>query len=93
MAQAPGNRVKRICSLALLIAALPLQISTAQTQLPDIATVAPKYRQQRGPVTAQDNGLIIARARVSYEQGGQVVPLSAPLEPPKSDVPYSLYED
>ncbi|MFQ5809919.1 MAG: family 16 glycoside hydrolase, partial [Armatimonadota bacterium] len=40
-----------------------------------------------------DNGLIIARARVSYEEGGQVVPLPILSESPPKDVPYSLYEE
>ncbi|MGD8237039.1 MAG: hypothetical protein PVH68_00680 [Armatimonadota bacterium] len=39
-----------------------------------------------------DNGLIIARARISYEDGGLVVPLLTPSGSPPGDVPYSLYE-
>ena len=40
-----------------------------------------------------DNGLVIARARISYENGGQVVPLPILPESPRDDVPYSLYKD
>jgi hypothetical protein len=39
-----------------------------------------------------DNGLVIARARVSYEEDGEVVAMPAPSESPRDDLPYSLYE-
>ncbi len=38
------------------------------------------------------NGLLNARTRISYEAGGELVPLPPPPEEPQSDIPFSIYK-